>query len=56
MTKSEEANQKLQREVKEVCWASLSLHGQDPEMSQHSGFQEYNATGICINIYYSKGG
>lgn len=35
VTKSEEANQKLQREVKEVCWASLSLPGQDPELSQY---------------------
>jgi len=29
VTKSEEANQKLQREVKEVCWANLSLPGQE---------------------------
>lgn len=33
VTKSEEANQKLQREVKEVCWANLSLPGQNPEIS-----------------------
>lgn len=32
VTKSEEANQKLQREVKEVCRANLSLPGQDPEL------------------------
>lgn len=41
VTKSEEANQKLQREVKEVCRANLSLPGQDPELPRFPGLQVY---------------
>lgn len=37
VTKSEEANQKLQREVKEVCRANLSLLSQDPELPMIPG-------------------
>lgn len=39
VTKSEEANQKLQREVKEVCRANLSLRGQNHELLP---VQKYN--------------
>uniref|UniRef100_A0AAQ6A457 SAM domain-containing protein n=1 Tax=Amphiprion ocellaris TaxID=80972 RepID=A0AAQ6A457_AMPOC len=35
VTKSEEANQKLQREVKEVCWANLYLSAQREATSLH---------------------
>ena len=38
VTKSEEANQKLQREVKEVCRANVSLPGQNPKLP---GLQVY---------------
>ena len=41
VTKSEEANQKLQREVKEVCRANLSLPGQDPELPRFPGLRVY---------------
>lgn len=41
VTKSEEANQKLQREVKEVCWPNLSFPGQDPELPRLPGLLVY---------------
>lgn len=41
VTKSEEANQKLQREVKEVCRANLYLPGQNHKLPQVPGLQMY---------------
>ena len=42
VTKSEEANQKLQRDVKEVCWADLFLPGQGPQLSGQHCLLEHN--------------
>uniref|UniRef100_A0A7N6FJV4 SAM domain-containing protein n=1 Tax=Anabas testudineus TaxID=64144 RepID=A0A7N6FJV4_ANATE len=54
VTKSEEANQKLQREVKEVCWANLSLPGQNPEISFLSTLRYLSAQREATSLHDLK--
>lgn len=53
VTKSEEANQKLQREVKEVCGANLSLSCQSLDLLPFLGIQVY-IWGENNDNYYIK--
>lgn len=56
VTKSEEANQKLQREVKEVCGASLSLPSQNhglPHDFQPKCIFDHSA-GICCGVKWGQ--
>ena len=56
VTKSEEANQKLQREVKEVCLADLSVPSQDRAISAPGVSRVYlNTVVTCTEMCYSQG-
>lgn len=56
VTKSEEANQKLQREVKEVCSANLSGSWLKPWAILAPGVSILclNTMAMCINVFVCK--